>query len=726
MKHSKTTQAIISRKPYKVMFPLDKEGKRKPMSAYFAENVFSLEKSAHLSESEKETLKKIQAGEVAIDKALGTKFANALLQWALAKDVTHFCHWFQPLTGATAEKHDSFISIDNGKPIEELSAKQLFFGEPDASSFPNGGFRQTFEARGYTSWDLSSPVFIRESGGGKILYIPTAFVSFFGNALDVKTPLLRSLNALNREMTKFLNLVGLKDVKKVHVNVGCEQEYFLVDKAYYYNRPDLVMTGRTLLGALPPRNQQLEDHYFGDIEERVLAFMSDLEIELYKMGIPAKTRHNEVAPGQFEIAPIFSDANTAADQNHVLMTTLQSVARRHDFICLLHEKPFVGVNGSGKHINWSMGTDTGLNLLEPSSKPNENFTFLAVVAMVLEAIFRHGETLRVSIASHSNDHRLGANEAPPSIMSVFLGSTLTRIIEEISTGKESADVILSELNLGASQIISIQQDNTDRNRTSPFAFTGNKFEFRAVGSSASIGVPLCFLNSAVADVVAQTNLMVEKDLSEGKTTQEALFNIIQKWYPHARNVVFNGDGYSQAWRDEAKARGLSNLRTTPDVLLAMQNAGYTEHLSKLGVLSTTEISTYFNVFTERYNKHREIEFETLCNIIDTNIIPSALQYKSFLSDVILKQKELGGSLFLEKALLKNLSENLEDLFSKKEALHSTLETVKKLDEQTFALKISNELLPLSEEIATICNKIECQIPSDTWNLPSYLELLFLR
>lgn len=527
-------------------------------------------------------------------------------------------------------------------------------------------------------------------------------------------------------MTKFLNLVGLKDVKKVHVNVGCEQEYFLVDKAYYYNRPDLVMTGRTLLGALPPRNQQLEDHYFGDIEERVLAFMSDLEIELYKMGIPAKTRHNEVAPGQFEIAPIFSDANTAADQNHVLMTTLQSVARRHDFICLLHEKPFVGVNGSGKHINWSMGTDTGLNLLEPSSKPNENFTFLAVVAMVVEAIFRHGETLRVSIASHSNDHRLGANEAPPSIMSVFLGSTLTRIIEEISTGKESADVILSELNLGASQIISIQQDNTDRNRTSPFAFTGNKFEFRAVGSSASIGVPLCFLNSAVADVVAETNLMVEKDLSEGKTPQEALLNIIQKWYPHARNVVFNGDGYSQAWRDEAKARGLSNLRTTPDVLLAMQNAGYTEHLSKLGVLSTTEISTYFNVFTERYNKHREIEFETLCNIIDTNIIPSALKYKSFLSDVVLKQKELGGSVFLEKTILKNLSENLEDLFSKKEALHSTLETVKKLDEHTLALKISNELLPLSEEIATICNKIECQIPSDTWNLPSYLELLFLR
>jgi len=481
-------------------------------------------------------------GKKTIDRPLATKVANSVLEWAISKGATHFCHWFQPLTGSTAEKHDAFLSFDNDRPIEALSASQLMQGEPDASSFPNGGSRATFEARGYTTWDLTSPLFIQNSSNGKTLVIPTAFVSYHGDALDTKTPLLRSELKVNEVVTKFCHLTGMKDVGRITTTCGAEQEYFLIDKAFYFSRQDLVMTGRALFGSLTSRNQQLEDHYFGMIEDRVLAYMQEVEIELYKMGIPAKTRHNEVAPGQFELAPIFKDTNVAADSNQVVMTVLRNVALKHDFVCLLHEKPFAGVNGSGKHLNWSMSTDTGVNLLEPGHDPQDNYRFLAVLATVTEAVQRHADIIRMGIASHSNDHRLGANEAPPSIMSVFLGTTLTEILNSMISGGKYVASNKTILDLGTRQLADLFKDNTDRNRTSPFAFTGNKFEFRACGSSASIGYPLSLLNAAVADVFEETNKFIEDEISKGKSADEALLAVILKWYGNAQKSVFNGDG----------------------------------------------------------------------------------------------------------------------------------------------------------------------------------------
>lgn len=718
---------VYGRKTRKCNVPVNDQGKYLKVSQYYGENVYNYHLSKSLSLEDKDSLKQVIDGRRTIDRPLATKVANSVLEWAISKGATHFCHWFQPLTGSTAEKHDAFLSFDNDRPIEALSASQLMQGEPDASSFPNGGSRATFEARGYTTWDLTSPLFIQESANGKTLVIPTAFVSYHGDALDTKTPLLRSDLKINEVMTKFCKLIGMKDVNKVYTTCGAEQEYFLIDKAFYFGRQDLVMTGRALMGSLTSRNQQLEDHYFGMIEERVLAYMAEVEIELYKMGIPAKTRHNEVAPGQFEMAPIFKDSNVAADNNQIVMTVLRNVALKHDFVCLLHEKPFAGVNGSGKHLNWSMSTDTGVNLLEPGHNPHENFRFLAVIATVTEAVYRHADIIRMGIASHGNDHRLGANEAPPSIMSVFLGSTLTEILDSMLSGGKYVSAGKTLLDLGARQLADLVKDNTDRNRTSPFAFTGNKFEFRACGSSASIGYPLSILNAAIIDIFEETNKILEDEIGKGKSADDALAAVTLKWYGNAQKVVFNGDGYSQDWVKEAEKRGLGNMRTTPEAIAVLKDPKKTKVLLSSGVYRESEIATRHNVMLERYIKCREIELKTLAGMVLKQVVPVAVEYKAQLAESIKKQKDAGADSSLELELLKDLATLAMSLYSQTNSLTTQLDEMhSKLGEEAMAKKIAMELMPASFKIADLCNKIEEIIPDENWPLPKFYDMLFIR
>lgn len=717
----------FSRKTRKCTVPVNEQGKYLKVSQYYGENVYNYHLSKSLSLEDKDCLKQVIDGKRTITKDLAAKVANSVMDWAIAKGATHFCHWFQPLTGSTAEKHDAFLSFDGDRPIEHLSASQLMQGEPDASSFPNGGSRATFEARGYTTWDLTSPIFIQGAANGKTLVIPTAFVSYHGEALDTKTPLLRSDLKINEVMTKFCNMIGMKDVNKVYTTCGAEQEYFLIDKAFYFGRQDLVMTGRALFGSLTSRNQQLEDHYFGLIEDRVLAYMQEVEIELYKMGIPAKTRHNEVAPGQFEMAPIFKDSNAAADNNQIVMTVLRTVALKHDFVCLLHEKPFAGVNGSGKHLNWSMQTDTGVNLLEPGHNPHENFRFLAVVATVTEAVFRHADIIRMGIASHGNDHRLGANEAPPSIMSVFLGDTLTKILESMVSSGSYVHSARQTLDLGTRQLADIFKDNTDRNRTSPFAFTGNKFEFRACGSSASIGYPLSILNACIVDIFEESNKIIEGEMSKGKSADDALMTVILKWYGNAQAVVFNGDGYSQEWVKEAAKRGLGNLRTTPEAIAVLKDSKKTNVLLKTGVFRETEISTRYNVMLERYIKCREIELRTLRQMVLTQVLPTAISYKAMLAESVKMHKDAGADSAVELDILKQLSDLTRNLLDQTNGLNVALEEAhKKLDEEALSKKIGADLMPASFKVAALCNEIEQLIPETEWPVPKLYDMLFIR
>jgi glutamine synthetase len=556
-----------SRTPRHFEIPKDNRGTVKRVSDYYGELTFDFKTSEDISDAtKKEIIKAIDAG-LGIKKENAEAVARAVTSWAVKNGATHFCHWFQPLTGGTAEKHDAFFQLDKaGKAIERLSATQLMQGEPDASSFPNGGSRSTFEARGYTTWDLTSPMFLIEAVNGRTLCIPTAFVSYNGDALDVKTPLLRSISKLSTAATKFLQLSGHAEATSVQVTCGAEQEYFLIDKAFYFARPDLVMTGRTLFGALTTRNQQLEDHYFGLIPDRILAFMQELDYELHRLGIPAKTRHNEVAPAQFELAPIFSEANVAADNNQMIMTTMRRIAEKHDMMVLLHEKPFAGINGSGKHVNWSMSDNTGLNLLEPGHEPQSNLRFLATVAMIVKALHRHSKPLRMAISGAGNDHRLGANEAPPSIISAYLGDTLGRIFHSIAEDKTFSPTLNNVIDLGTNQLAHLLRDNTDRNRTSPFAFTGNKFEFRAVGSSHAIGFPMTILNAAVTEVMLESNTYLEAEFAKGQSVDQALMSLTKKLTNESHQAMFNGDGYSKEWVDEAAKRGLPNLRTTPEAL----------------------------------------------------------------------------------------------------------------------------------------------------------------
>ena len=719
--HTPTTRI-----PRKFNVPTDNRGFVKKISEYYGELTFDFKTSIDIPESvKKEILKAVDEGR-GIKKEQAEVVAKAVTEWATKNGATHFCHWFQPLTGGTAEKHDAFFQLNKeGKAIERLSASQLLQGEPDASSFPNGGSRSTFEARGYTTWDLSSPMFLMESTNGRTLCIPTAFVSYRGDALDVKTPLLKSIAKLNTAATKFLNLAGHKDTTSVIVTCGAEQEYFLIDKNFYFARPDLVMTGRTLFGALTTRNQQLEDHYFGMIPDRILAFMQELDYDLHRLGIPAKTRHNEVAPGQFELAPIFSEANVAADNNQVIMTTLRRVAEKHDMMVLLHEKPFAGINGSGKHVNWSMSDNTGLNLLEPGSEPHENMRFLATVSMIVEALNRHSKILRTSISGAGNDHRLGANEAPPSIISAYLGDTIDKIFRAIMEDKSFTPTENNVLNLGSNQLAHLLLDNTDRNRTSPFAFTGNKFEFRAVGASHAIGFPMTILNSAVADVMNESNIQLEKDLASGLTINQALMNIIKKHMANSFKVVFNGDGYSKEWVEEASRRGLPNLRTTPEALKVLTDKNNTDFLVKLGIFKAEEVDTRYNVLLERYIKIREIEFETMIDMIHQSVIPSALHYKRLLAKLINTGKEVSVASSFEMDAYKKVSQKIDEIHEKSQLLAKEL-GAQHHDHQKYAEKIATELMPLCTSMATICNTMEELIPNEYYKLPKYYDMLFLR
>lgn len=711
--------------------PSDTNGNPLRVSEYFGENVFDFAKSDILTKQDKKDLQDVITKRKDLTKDMAEKYANAVLNWASSKGATHFTHWFQPLTGSTAEKHDAFLSLENGEPVEKLSASQLIQGEPDASSFPHGGSRSTFEARGYTSWDLTSPIFLRTNENGKTLCIPTAFVSYHGDALDIKTPLLRSISQMSLSATRFLNLTSgnkreSEKVEYVDVTAGCEQEYFLVDKALFFERPDLVMGGRTLFGAITSRNQQLEDHYFGTVPDRVMAFMQEVEVELYKLGVPAKTRHNEVAPGQFELAPIFGKANVAADQNQIIMATLQSVAVRHDFVCLLHEKPFAGINGSGKHLNWSMSDSNGENLLEPTDSPHTNYKFLAVVAMICEAINRHGAAIRTAIASHGNDHRLGANEAPPSIISVFLGDTLTAILDAYAEGKTYSKEGEDFLDLRADQLARLVKDNTDRNRTSPFAFTGNKFEFRAVGSSANVGIPMTVLNSAVADVMNDMNDKIEAELKGGAEVNDVLKGIIKDLYTNSKKVVFNGDGYSKEWELEAEKRGLPNLRTSADALRVIDSKDSNLFLTKIGVYTPSELETRYNVRVERYVKHRQIEFNTLVNMVNKDIIPAAIEYKRNLAESINQQKQAGVEAKVDLEILNDINAKVESLRSANRKMIEFLDAIEGNEDIGAADTIAKKMLPLSEKMADTIAYLEENVSEELWPLPTYYDMLFIR
>jgi glutamine synthetase len=662
-----------------------------------------------------------------IDVSLANEVANSMKNWAVSRGATHFSHWFQPMTGETAEKQECFIGHFDplGRPLLEFSGEILVRGEPDASSFPHGGLRCTHQARGYTLWDPQSPAFLRHYKYGSVLCVPTAFGSWTGEALDYKVPLLKSEDAVTKEAMRTLRLLGDSEAQRVYTTLGCEQEFFVIARDKYLRRLDLVSCGRTVIGAKPVKGQELEDQYFKVMPKKVMELVQDFECALWRLGVPTKTRHNEVAPSQFELAPIFSEANLAADNNQVIMTTLRRIAEKHDMMVLLHEKPFAGINGSGKHVNWSMSDNTGLNLLEPGKEPQENMRFLATVAMIVEALNRHAKILRTSISGAGNDHRLGANEAPPSIISAYLGDTLDKIFRAIMEDKTFSPSKNNVLDLGSNQLAHLLLDNTDRNRTSPFAFTGNKFEFRAVGASHAIGFPMTILNAAVAEVMNESNIILETDLASGLTLDQALMNLIKKHMGNSLKVVFNGDGYSKEWVEEAQKRGLPNLRTTPEALFVLADKKNSAFLENLKIFTSEEVETRYNVLLERYIKIREIEFETMIDMIHQFVIPAALDYKNMLANILKQQKEIGVSSHFEMDNYKKVSTKVDEIHEKSQMLLKELES-EHHDHQKYAEKIAKEMLPLSVTMASICNTLEELIPNHFYRLPKYYDMLFLR
>jgi glutamine synthetase len=651
-----------------------------------------------------------------LDTTLADAVALAMKEWALERGATHYTHWFQPLTGSTAEKHDSFyMPTGSGTALAEFSGKELIQGEPDASSFPTGGIRATFEARGYTAWDPSSPAFILENPNGAVLCIPTAFASWTGEALDHKIPLLRSMDALSRSAIRALKLFGDESSRRVFTTVGPEQEYFLIDEQYYFQRPDLITTERTLFGAKPPKGHELDDHYFGSIPERILAYMLDVERELAKLGVPVKTRHNEVAPNQYEIAPVFENSNVGSDHQHLTMQVMQNVARRYGLVCLLHEKPFAGVNGSGKHNNWSMGTDSGQNLLDPGDTPSENLQFLFFCAAVIQAVNKHQGLLRASIASERQDHRLGANEAPPAIISIFLGAELEKVFDAIERGEVSQSTAESFLGLGTPVLPPLPKHGGDRNRTSPFAFTGNKFEFRALGSSMSLSLPNTVLNTIVAEAIDDLAEELENSLRDGPVLEIALPPILQRSYAENKQIIFGGDNYSEEWHREAEQRGLLNLRATPDALPYLISDDTTSLFSNYGVLSERELESRHEVFLEQYVTKLNIEAETAASIARTMLLPAAARHLTMLLEAQLT--ELAGEAsdliaeFAEaiKALeAANLAENQpEDLAKHAEFMRDTV-------------------IPAMGAVREAADKLEKIVADDLWPLPKYSEILFIK
>jgi glutamine synthetase len=636
--------------------------------------------------------------------------------WALEKGATHFTHWFQPLTGSTAEKHDSFYGpAGDGRALAEFSGKELIQGEPDASSFPTGGIRATFEARGYTAWDPTSPAFILENPNGAVLCIPTAFASWTGEALDTKIPLLRSMDALSKAAIAALRLFGDHTSSRVFTTVGPEQEYFLIDEQYYFERPDLVHTGRTLFGAKPPKGHELDDHYFGSIPERVLACMLEVERELAKLGVPIKTRHNEVAPAQYEVAPVFENSNVGSDHQQLTMQVMQKVARRYGLVCLLHEKPFAGVNGSGKHNNWSMGTDTGANLLEPGETPHDNLQFLFFCGAVIQAVNRHQGLLRASVASIGQDHRLGANEAPPAIISIFLGAELLKVFEAIERGEAGETTEGSFLGLGTPVLPRLPMHGGDRNRTSPFAFTGNKFEFRALGSSQSLSLPNTVLNTITAQAIDELSAALEARLGAGAELEEAVREVLQASYANNKRIVFEGDNYAEEWHAEAAERGLLNDRTTPDALPHLISEDTVEAFDTYEVLSARELHSRYDVMVEQYVIRANIEAETAAVIARTMILPAAVRHLETLRAAGVE------SLLTE---LSELVDSLVGAIGKLEAANARHEGEEgSLDH---ALYMRDTVVPAMAGVREVADRLEGIVPDDLWPLPKYAEILFIK
>jgi glutamine synthetase len=700
---------------------------QKPGAAIYGELVFNDDaQKIYLSKDVYKKLKSTAAAGEPLDASIANQVAQGMKEWALSHGASHYTHWFIPMTGASAEKHDTFLEpTGTGGAIAEFDGKTLIKGEPDASSFPSGGTRATFEARGYTAWDPTSPAFVMKEVNGATLYIPTAFVSYTEEALDHKTPLLRSVEALNTQAMRALRLFGNKSTKRVFTTMGPEQEYFLIDRRFYEQRPDVIASGRTLFGAMPYRGQELEDHYFGSIRERILAFMMDLDRELWRLGIPCKTRHNEVAPAQFEMAPIFEKSSIAADHNMIVMELLRRIALRHDLVCLLHEKPFAGVNGNGKHNNWSMATDDGENLLEPGHTPHDNAQFLFFLVATISAVDKYAELLRIAISGPGNDHRLGANEAPPAIISAFLGEQLDDIINQIEKGAASRSKRGGSMELGVSVLPPLPKDATDRNRTSPFAFTGNKFEFRAVGSTAPIYFPNTVLNTAVAELIGEMADQLEKASKSGNFNK-ALASLLQKYVKEHKRVIFNGNGYSEAWHKEAAKRGLPNLKSTIESLHAMDKAEYKKLFAKHKVLSNKEYTAREEIMWERYVKQLNIEALATVDIARNQILPASLKYQQNLAGTIKATEDVISSNNTgAKAVLEDVVENVNGLYAAIEGLkkaHDTAANASSLPKQAESYK--ENVMPAMLKVRGFADTLEGLVSDDLWPLPKYREMLF--
>ena len=692
----------------------------------FGENVFN--DSVMMERLPKKVYKKlhevIDSG-AELDLATADVIAHEMKEWAIEKGATHYTHWFQPLTGVTAEKHDAFITapMDNGKVLMSFSGKELIKGEPDASSFPSGGLRATFEARGYTAWDCTSPAFVRHDAAGATLFIPTAFCSYTGESLDQKTPLLRSMEAVNTQALRILRLFGNTTSKKATPSVGGEQEYFIVDRQKYLQRKDLIFTGRTLFGAMPPKGQEMDDHYFGSIRDRIVSFMRDVNKELWKLGVSAKTQHNEVAPAQHELAPIYAECNVATDHNQLIMETLKKVAYRHDLHCLLHEKPFAGVNGSGKHNNWSITTDDGINLLDPGKTPHDNIQFLLVLVCVLKAVDEHGDLLRASAADVGNDHRLGANEAPPAILSVFLGEQLEDVIEQlINTGSATHSLSGTVLETGVSTLPDFMKDATDRNRTSPFAFTGNKFEFRMVGSKDSLAQPNIVLNTIVAEAFAEAADILEK----ADDFKEACHDLIKKYASEHQRIIFNGNGYSDEWVAEAEKRGLPNIKNMVDAVPAFATDKAVALFEKFGVFTRAELDSRVEIEYETYAKTINIEAKAMIDIASKQIIPAVIKYTTALANSINAVKSAcDADISVQTELLVESSDLLSEAKTALAKLIEVDDAGSKMEEgREQAVYFRDEVITAMDALRAPVDKLEMIVDKEMWPMPSYGDLMF--
>jgi glutamine synthetase len=665
----------------------------------------------------------VRSGE-ALDMGMADVVASAMKDWALEHGATHYTHWFQPMTGATAEKHDAFLSVEGGGAIEGFSGAELTQAEPDASSFPSGGMRSTFEARGYTAWDPTSPAFLLFNEHGCTLTIPSVFMSYTGEALDAKTPLLRSMRELSRVAVETANLMG-RNVRRIDSTLGAEQEYFLIQRAFFEGRPDLEVTGRTVIGTSPPKGQQMEDNYFGAIDDRALDFMGEVEAEAWKLGIPVKTRHNEVAPHQYEAAPIYSPINRASDQNQLLMDLMRRVARRRDLAVLFHEKPFSGVNGSGKHNNWSMADDLGRNLLQPSNDEDQNCQFLFYLTAVLKAVHRRAGLLRASIATVGNDHRLGANEAPPAIMSVFLGSRLTEVLDTLAAGKEVGAAVEQTLQTGLASLPHIRKDNTDRNRTSPFAFTGNKFEFRAVGSSQSNAMPMTYLNLAVAEALAEMGAMLRKNIEAGEDRNHAILEVVRHVYRNVKDIVFNGNNYGDDWLEEAARRGLPNEPHTPAALEVLRSEDTAALFEKYGVLKTHELQARYNIRLEQYNTMLTIEAVQMLRMAKTGVLPVAYNQQREMAEALFATESVKVEATDQRAEFEAYVEVIQRAVRGVNAVRAALRDVP--HEGGPAAHANHgvaRLIPAMNELRDACDTLERRTDESAWPFPSYHQMLF--